>query len=442
MSLLGVAMAERRPILVTLYLALARAASPFYRLAHFVRCRVGKDDPARGNEKFGRPRIARPAGPLVWIHAASVGETNSVLPVIEALALRGLTVLLTTVTRTSADLAAQRLPDGALHQYVPFDSPAYVSGFLSHWRPDLAMVVESEVWPGVFLEINRRGIPFILLNGRMSDRSFKGWSRIPTSARAIFGCLDLSLAQTPVDADRLRKLGCSDVVCPGNLKFDANPQDAAVSDIEQLRASIGTRPVWLAALTHPGEDEIVLDAHKTLMREMPDCMLFLVPRHPARADAIADLVEGKGLGVLRRSSGDAIDGNVQVFLGDTMGEMALFYTIAPVAFLGGSFADVGGHSPVEAMRFQSAIISGAKVVSARTVYKDLWDQGAAIRLDDECHLAENVRRLLSDPSQRLAQIEKAGVVAKGGRGALQRTLDLVEPKLRVALDRVVREPGP
>ena len=420
-------MAEARPLLVTLYLAAARLAAPLYRLVHLVRCRTGKDDPARGNEKWGRSSLSRPAGPLVWIHAASVGETNSVLPLIETLSYRGFFVLLTTVTRTSAELAAARLPERALHQYVPFDSPGFVRAFLDHWKPDMAMTVESEIWPGLFVAVRERRIPFILINGRMSDRSFKGWSRYREAAAYLFGCLDIALAQTPADADRLQKLGCRDVSCPGNLKFDARPKDADPGQLDQLTRAIGGRPVWLAALTHPGEDEIVLSAHRAILNKLPDCLLILVPRHPARADAIEELVEAQGLSLARRNRNELPETGNQVYLGDTLGEMALFYRLAPIAFVGGSYADVGGHNPVEAASFGAAILSGPKVANARAIYKSLWEGEAAKRIEDPERLAEAVLALQDSDEERERLVARASEIVESGRGALKQTLEQLEP---------------
>lgn len=426
-------MAEARPLLVTLYLALARLAAPLYRLVHLVRCRAGKDDPARGSEKWGRSSIARPAGPVIWIHAASVGETNSVLPLIETLSYRGFFVVLTTVTRTSAELAEARLPDRALHQFVPFDSPGFVRAFLDHWRPDMAMTVESEIWPGVFVAIHERQIPFILINGRMSDRSFKGWLRLREAAAYLFGCLDIALAQTPADAERLKKLGCRDVICPGNLKFDARPKDADQTQVDRLKAAIGGRPVWLAALTHPGEDEIVLRAHRAILDRRPDCLLILVPRHPVRADAIEETIEAQGFSLARRSRKQLPEAGTQVYLGDTLGEMALFYRLAPIAFLGGSYVDVGGHNPLEAASFGAAILSGPKVANAHAIYKSLWAGEAAKRVEDPAMLAEAVLSLQTGDEERERQVAQAAAIVESGRGALKQTLEYLDPLVAGAL---------
>jgi 3-deoxy-D-manno-octulosonic-acid transferase len=429
MNLSDVLMAERRPVPVLVYMVLARLAVPLYWLVHFFRCRTGKDDPARSKEKFGRPAIPRPRGRLIWIHAASVGETTSVQALIEALVRRGYQVLLTTVTRTSAELAGKRLPDGAFHQYVPFDSPVFLRPFLSHWQPDVAMTVESEIWPASFMEVRRLGIPFVLLNGRMSDRSFKGWWRLKSSAAYLFGSLDLAFAQSPADMSRLKKLGCRQVACPGNLKFDAPSIAAEPNALKELEEAVGERPVWLAALTHPGEEEIALSAHRELRSRHPDSLLLLVPRHPNRADAVAGLVARDDFSVCRRSLGEMPDQDTEVYLGDTLGEMALFYALAPVAFLGGSFAEVGGHNPLEAASGGAAIISGPNVANARAVYKALWEGHAACRLEKPEELAASLEVFLADPVERERQAVRAREIVEGGRGALDRTLERLGPYL-------------
>lgn len=422
-------MAEARPFALSAYLTLARLAVPAYHLVHFLRRRSGKDDPLRGGERFGIAGSARPQGPLVWIHAASVGETNSVLPLINELVALGANVLLTTVTRTSAELAGQRLPQRARHQFIPYDSPVFLRRFLDHWSPDLALTVESEVWPAAFDAVKQRGIPFVLINGRLSAKSARNWSFIPAAGAYVFGCLDLCLAQSEADGERLKALGCRRVDVPGNLKFDAEPPAAPAEDQAEFSRQIGERPRWLAALTHPGEDEAVLAAHLKLLEERPDLLLLLAPRHPARADEVAEMVKARGLRLARRSLGEPIDPQTQVYLGDTLGEMGLLYGVSGVAFLGGSFADVGGHNPVEAAALDTVIVSGPKVPNARPVYRSLWEAGASLRLEEPEELAGAISQLLDDRARRQSMRVAAKEIIDGGRGALQRTLDALGPFL-------------
>ncbi len=423
-------MADRKPFLIKAYRALARVLTPLFHLLFRLRCRAGKEIPARKGERFGRTGTPRPEGRLVWIHAASVGETMSVLPLIEALSAQGCRVLLTTVTVTAADLAGRRLPQGALHQFVPFDAPGPLNRFLEHWAPDLAMVVESEIWPCLFDELRSREVPFVLLNGRLSDRSHRAWARFPGVAHYLFGCLHAVLAQSAADAERFRQLGCTRVETPGNLKFDASEPVADEKEISALKAQIGGRPVWLSALTHPGEDEIALEAFGKLRQDFPDLLLILVPRHPARADDIVDMCGQYGLETVCRSSGERIEASTHVFLGDTLGEMGLFYKLAPVTFLGGSFNDAGGHNPVEAALTGSALVTGPNVANARAVYKDFWISDAALKAGEPEDLAERVAGLLKKPEKAGEQAARARAIVEAGRGALQKTLQLLQPLLK------------
>ncbi|MBO6755237.1 MAG: 3-deoxy-D-manno-octulosonic acid transferase [Roseibium sp.] len=422
-------MAERRPLPVGLYLALSRFSGPLYRLVHEIRARQGKDDPARRGERFGRPGRPRPAGSLVWVHAASVGETNSVLPLIHHMTAGGQTVLLTTVTRTSAAIAAKSLPPGAIHQYAPFDSPVFLDRFLDHWQPAAALFVESEIWPAMFDAVRRRDCPLVLVNGRMSSRSYRGWSRLPGTAHYVFASITLTLAQSEEDGRRLGALGCGHVVYPGNLKFDASTAPADPVELDRLSTMIGSRPVWVAALTHPGEEELALAAHRQILNSHPDALLLLCPRHPERGAQIDTLIGEQGFTSVRRSLGKTPKPDCQVFLGDTLGEMGLFYSLAPVAFLGGSFAEKGGHNPVEAIRFGSALISGPGVANARGLYHDLWDAQAAVKLEDAGDLAAAVLRLMEDQSARDTQIATARAIADSGKGAVERTMAHLRPLL-------------
>lgn len=418
-------MAEKRPLLLSLYRAAAQGVSPLFHVLFALRSRTSKEIPARKGERFGRSERLRPEGSLIWIHAASVGETMSVLPLIDVLTGEGHNVLLTTVTVTASELADQRLPDGAFHQFVPYDAPEPFRTFLDHWSPDLAMVVESEIWPCLFDEMKGRDIPFVLLNGRLSDGSLRNWSRIPGTSRYIFGCLDAVFAQSRADADRFKSMGCKTVEVPGNLKFDASEPMVDETALTQLQAGIADRKIWLAALTHPGEDEIVFAAHDKLRREFPDLLLVLVPRHPARAPEIAQAASERGLKLAVRSAAEPVRPETDVFLGDTLGEMGLFYRLAPVTFLGGSFVDVGGHNPVEAALAGSALVTGPRVANARGVYKDFWNKGAAIRVSEPSDLAENVSVLLNDADRVGGQAETARSLVEEGRGALGTTVELL-----------------
>lgn len=423
-------MADPRPVLVTAYRALAAALTPLFHVLFWLRSRSGKEIPERKSERFGKADVVRPEGRLVWIHAASVGETVSVLPLVDALISDGNKVLLTTVTVTAAELAQKRLPAGADHQFMPFDAPAPIASFLDKWRPDLAMVVESEIWPCLFDEMRRRPIPFLLVNGRLSDKSHRNWSILRGVARYLFQCLDFVLAQSEADAERFRHLGCRKVEMPGNLKFDAEEPALDESAFRTLKGQAGQRPIWLAALTHPGEDDYALDAFDELRRANSDLLLILVPRHPKRADQICEMLQVRGLTYSRRSSGEEILPETQVYLGDTLGEMGLFYRLAPVTFLGGSYIEAGGHNPVEAALCGSALVTGPRVSNARAVYKDFWKHEAALRVSSPDNLSASVEALFKDPEAAKRQATRARELVEAGRGALDKTLAALKPYLK------------
>lgn len=358
---------------------------------------------ARGGEKRGIATLPRPDGPLVWIHAASVGESLSVLPLVAALREAGPSVLVTTGTATSAALMAERLPAGALHQFAPLDSPVYVGRFLRHWRPDLLVCVESELWPVMLTMADRAGIPRALVNARLSRGSLRNWQRFPATARALFAPFRLVAAQTPDVAQGLAALGAPAPRVTGDMKAVAAAPPADPQVLASLREVIGTRPVWAAISTHPGEEEVVLAAHRALCKTLPDALLILCPRHPDRGDAVAALAP-----MTRRSRGE---GPETVWLTDTLGETGLWYRLAPVTFLGGSLAPVGGHNPWEAARSGTAILHGDRVPNAAGAYAALDVAGAAEPVSAET-LPAAVLALLRTPDRARAMAAAGKALAE------------------------------
>jgi 3-deoxy-D-manno-octulosonic-acid transferase len=344
-------------------------------------------------------------------------------------------VLVTTGTVTSARLLAMRLPEGrAWHQYVPVDRPAYVRRFLDHWRPDLALWVESELWPNIILEGSARGVPLILVNGRMSAESFRGWQRWPGIIRPVLGAFDLCLGQDVVQAERLRQLGAQRTLCVGNLKAAAGPLPVSEAELARLSAQAAGRPLWLAASTHEGEEEAAADAHRLLRRDHPGLLTIIVPRHPARSGAIMGMLRERGLAVARRSAGEPIETQTDIYLGDTLGELGIFYRLAGIAFIGGSIARKGGHNPLEAALLDCAILLGPDTANCAGVAHALAAAGATVQVEDARTLAAAVGRLLADPAERAARAAAASRVA-GGNGAV---LDAVMARLAPRLDRLTR----
>jgi 3-deoxy-D-manno-octulosonic-acid transferase len=415
-----------------LYRGLTTAATPAILLALHLRRRRGKEDAARAGERRGIAGIARPPGPLVWMHAASVGEATSALALIERLRLERphIGVLVTTGTTTSAELMGRRLPDGVFHQYVPVDRGAWVDRFLDHWRPDLALWIESELWPNLIHATRARGVPMAFLNARISERSLAGWQRFPDLIRPTLAAFDIRLAQSPADAARLAALGAPDAGYVGNLKFAARPLPVDTAARQALDAAIGGRPRWLAANTHDGEEAIALDAHRA--QSTPNLLTMIAPRHPDRGDAIETLVRSRGLALARRSRGESLTGPTQIYLADTLGEMGLFYSLAPQSFIAGSFVSVGGHNPLEAAHFDTAILIGPDRRNNAAAAQVLVDADAAIEVADPPSLARALADLLANPGRRSTLARNARAVVAQHEGVL----DAVLARLAPFLDRM------
>ncbi|MBX9634576.1 MAG: 3-deoxy-D-manno-octulosonic acid transferase, partial [Magnetospirillum sp.] len=332
-----------------LYRALTILGGPLIGRYLNRRMARGKEDPARFGERLGQPGLPRPQGVLIWLHAASVGESLSLLPLVERLVARpGTHVLMTTGTVTSAQLMAERLPPGAIHQFVPVDRPAFVHAFLDHWHPDLVLWAESDFWPNLLDGIRRRAIPLVLVQGRISPKSFANWQRAPGFIRRILSAFTLCLGQTPGDAERLAALGAAKVACVGNLKMAVPPLPGDEAELARLRHAIGVRPLWLAASTHPGEEAAMARVHSALVARFPGLLTVIVPRHPHRGADIVDELSAMGLSVSLRSLGAGPMGDIHI--ADTMGELGLFYRLAPIVFMGKSLGAQGGQNPFEPAR--------------------------------------------------------------------------------------------
>ncbi|MBI3452917.1 MAG: 3-deoxy-D-manno-octulosonic acid transferase [Rhodospirillales bacterium] len=381
----------------------------------------------------GRPR---PPGPLLWIHAASVGETRSVLGLVAHLTgtRPDLGLLFTTGTLTSARLLDDLVRDGRLsgrviHQFVPFDVPAWVERFLGHWRPDAAIWVESELWPGLIGAAQARQLPMALINARMSARSFRRWLRLSSLMRPPLDAFAPCLAQSEGDALRLRALGAAQAACVGNLKYDGAPLAADPAELDRLRAAIGDRPVWLAASTHPGEEEVIADAHVALARRYPRLLAIIAPRHAERGAAITAALAARGLRVGRRAAGAAPDAATDVYIADTMGELGLFYRLARLAFIGGSLVPHGGQNPIEAARLGCALVFGTHMTNFREIADALIAAGGAIPVADAAGLIDAASGLLNDAEARARVATAAARVAAEGQGALGRVIEALTPLL-------------
>ncbi|MTD95523.1 DUF374 domain-containing protein [Hyphomicrobium sp. xq] len=397
---------------------------PFTPLLLKLRERSGKEDPRRRGERLGIASMARPNGVLCWVHAASVGETNAVLPVIEALgnARPNLNFLLTTGTVTSAGLAARRLGPRAVHQYVPLDAPEYAARFLEHWKPDLAVFTESEIWPSLILETAARNIPMALVNGRLSHRSRRRWQRNKTTAMPLFGRFNIVLAQNDRLAVGFSALGARNVHSVGNLKIDAPPPPVDLNELERLKAALGERPVFAAASTHEGEEETIAAAHRALTRQFEHLCTIIAPRHPERGTALAETLKNLGFNVVQRSLGAVPGPRTDIYIADTIGELGTLYALAPVAFIGGSLIDRGGQNPIEAVRHGVAVLTGPHWQNFRDAYRTLLRHDGAIEVKSSADIAAAVTRLFESPAELQRMRAGATQALSTLSGALDKTV--------------------
>jgi 3-deoxy-D-manno-octulosonic-acid transferase len=413
------------------YRLATRLAAPVAPVILAWRTRRGKEEPDRHPERYGHASMPRPSGFLAWFHAASVGEVNAALPVIDAIAKErpDIRILLTTATVTSARLARERLPKGAMHQYVPLDRQTYIKRFLQHWRPDLAVLVESEIWPNLVLETKAQNIPLLLINGRMSASSFKAWRRRPGMSRPLFSAFDLVLAQNDTLAERFLQLGVTQARDTGNLKADAPPPPVDAGRKKRLAVSLSGRTVWLAASTHPGEDEVIATAHSLMKKALPNLLTIIVPRHPDRGPLIAEQMKAANLNATLRSAGALPESGTDIYVADTIGELGLFYALAPVALIGRSLVARGGQNPVEAIKLGAAVLTGPNWQNFRDSYMELLKAGGAKEVTDAESLAVAVLGLLQDTQARAVMTGRAEAAIAAMSGALPRTLEALEPYL-------------
>jgi 3-deoxy-D-manno-octulosonic-acid transferase len=416
-------------VIEPLYRALTSAAAPWIRRWLQHRAQLGKEDPARLGERQGIAGCARPAGPLVWVHAASVGEAMSVLPLVRRLRERwpAVGILFTSGTVTSARLLAERLPAGCFHQFAPLDVPAWIARFLDFWEPEAVLWVESEFWPNTIAEIRRRGIALALINARLSPRSFTRWRLAGPLLRPPLDAFAPCLAQDETIAARLATLGARHVQSLGNLKFDAAPLPADEAELARLRAATRDRPLWLAASLHPGEAAAIAAAHRVLTATHPGLLTVVVPRHPPRAGDIAATFRAAGLTTAQRSSGAAPNGEIQVYVADTMGELGLFFRLCRIVVMGGSLVPHGGQNALEAARLDTAIILGPHMHNFPEVTAALLAAGGAEQIESASQLAPAVARLLADPALVIARAEAARRVADSGHGTVERVAAALAP---------------
>ncbi|WP_170758834.1 3-deoxy-D-manno-octulosonic acid transferase [Ruegeria lacuscaerulensis] len=389
---------------------------------------------ARQQERLGHASQPRPDGQVIWFHAASVGETLSVISLIKRLGQRlpDAEFLITSGTPTSAALIEKRMPPRARHQYPPLDTAGPVRRFLDHWRPDAGIFVESEIWPRLIVEGAARGIPLALLNARLSEKSVEGWKKRPQTARFILDHFRLFLTQNDKTASNLIDMGANpDRVYPGtNLKAMSDPLPVDESTLFDIRTQIGNRPVWIASSTHAGEEETVLAAHAELLKSWPDLLLLLIPRHPERRTEVAALLGQAGQTAAFRSARDTITDQTQVYVADTLGETGTWYALCPIVFLGGSLKEIGGHNPFEPAQAGAAVITGPGYFNFAETFAPLVDTGGAIEVTSAPELAATVATWLSDQDA----LDKVRTAAKSCVNTQKSALDAIADTLCTQLN--------
>lgn len=403
------------------------------------RVKSGKEDPARVDERLGITAHPRPDGPLVWLHGVSVGETLSLLPLVQRLTADRpeLTLLVTSGTVTSARLLAERLPKGVIHQFAPVDGPRAVSRFLDHWRPSAGIFVESELWPNLILQAKARGVRLALVSARITEKTAEGWGRVPAAARRLLDAFDLILPQDETSTARITKLG-GRVDGDVNLKLSGGPLPHDKGAFARISAAIGDRPVVVAASTHPGEELFLVRALDALSARI---CLVLLPRHPERGPEISGLLTRDGYAHAVRSRGEALTRDTDIYLADTLGEMGLFLRLADVVIMGGSFAPlldqpvVGGHNPLEPARLAKPVLSGPDATNWEEVAATLKARHALAVVRSPSELAETVESLLADPAQARAMGERAKKAAAEAGAGLDRLMAALGPLLPPVVGR-------
>ncbi len=406
------------------YGALTTLLGPLLGVWLRLRVRQGKEDPERLGERFGRASQDRPAGRLIWLHAASVGESGVALQLADGLLGRDPQshILITTGTRTAEAKVRAAARDRVLHQYSPLDRPDVARRFLAHWRPDLAVFVESEIWPNLILAAQAQGAALALVNARLSPKSLASWARAPRAARQVFAAFASITTADQRTAEGLIGLGARRAAYLGNIKFAAPAPPIDVMGRAWLHREIATRPVWLAASTHAGEEEIVVEAHDQLRRAHPDALMIIAPRHPERGAEVAALAGGAP-----QRSRKAQIGEAAIYVADTMGEMGTLYASVPMALVAGSLRpDLKGHNPMEPAKIGCAILSGPYVESFEEAFEALRRAGGVRIVDGASRIAAAVSELWADDAARGRLADAAGGVAGEAGPALAATLDALQ----------------
>lgn len=409
---------------ITAYRLATAALSPAVPMLLRRRILRGKEHSERTDERLGHASQPRPDGTLIWVHGASVGECVAALPLIDALkSAIDCKILVTSGTVTSAKVMHDRLAPDAIHQFVPIDTPAATARFLDHWKPQVGLFVDSDIWPNLLLNARQRDVKLALVNARMSQRSFESWRWVRGTASELLSCFRVCLAQDEEIGARFRALGSPDVRVIGSLKADAPVLPADTEKLEALRTSIGARPVFFASQTHPGEEETILPAHDALRRSFPDLLTIIAPRHPERGSDIAMLCATRP--AKRRSQGELPAPSTAVYIADTMGELGLFYRLATFCFVGGSLIRHGGQNPLEPAKLGCAVLAGPHTFNFTTAYEAVFAAQGAGCVNSTTEIYAFVSKLLGNVQEAHRLGEAAASGAKTLGGAVAKTVEVV-----------------
>lgn len=419
-----------------IYRILSILLFPFIELYLIVRVVKEKEDKSRIRERLGHSSIERPKGELAWIHAVSVGEANSALIMVEELLkfAPSISILFTTTTMTSASIVASKLPQfkgKVIHQYLPVDSFFVVENFLDFWQPRVAIFVESEIWPNLIYEARNRGIMSFLVNGRMSEKSAKKWRIARIFGFKIFDLFAAIFVQTADDKKRFQKLTKQEVLLYGNLKSQAQSLFVDEEKLSLLKKQISNRPIFVAASTHKGEEEIIVKSFNQIKEKFSNLLLILVLRHPNRASEVKELLKDKK--VAQRSIKQNIESTTEIYLVDTLGELGIFYSLSDFAFIGGSLFEIGGHNPFEAIKLNCAVISGEHVFNFREVYDNLQKADGCRIVKSQDELTSEVEKFLIDKNLAKTTNENAQNVIKISDNIAHRIVDKIDAVLRLGV---------
>lgn len=411
-------------LLLQLYHSATTLLSPLITLYIYTRTLRKKEDRHRLRERFGHPAFPRPDGVLVWAHAASVGEMMSCLHVLKALITKrsDITILLTTGTVTSARLAQSKLSEGIIHHYMPIDTPKAVKRFQSHFRPDLVLWMESELWPNHLRMLAQNATPCLLINARMSERSARRWSWFTTSIKTLLSTFSAIYAGSDADAERFARLGATSLHMAGNIKYDAPALAADATALNELTQLFRKRPIWIAASTHAGEEAIIVNAHKLIAHSIPNLLTLIAPRHPKRGNAIAGLIASQHLKCAQRSAQGTIESDTAIYIADTMGELGNLFRLCDIVFVGGSLVARGGHNPIEPARLNCALITGPHLHHFTDIYSHFTSALAVEIVKDASSLANAVTNLMLSIELRNERAHAASAVVSAHAGASRKLL--------------------